>query len=388
LVLAVDAAAVVQVDVSLRAESLRSGVEGVVSQSVGSGEARLIPPASLDLIAWDRLYLKLVDYKEQRGFQNLAIRPRVLREILEHQEPQLYRLVADDDTVSPKSFARVSLLEEAILSILRKYVDRYYYVQRERWESANMSLVVMDRRDPNLRDYTVRIPRSELALIRSIKALLDRGSEIYREEVRDPPNIHFDRHIYQPLLVSRDGLIKSDPPALNENEERFVKDLRRYVHEHATNGLAGKEIFLLRNLTRGKGVGFFESQGFYPDFILWIKEGKQQRVVFVEPHGLRHEKAYWTDDKARLHERLRDYSATWGESSGIKHVALDSFIVSATGYEEIRPYYGDQAWSRSDFADRHILFCDSGHEYVAQLFSDASTSEASMRRPRANPSTE
>jgi hypothetical protein len=197
--------------------------------------------------------------------------------------------------------------------------------------------------------------------------LLDRGSEIYRQEVRDLPNIHFDRHLYQPLLVGRDGRIKSEPPGLNENEERFVKDLRRYVHDQAP-ALAGKDLFLLRNLSRGKGVGFFESEGFFPDFILWIKEGKHQRIVFVEPHGLRHEKAYWTDDKARLHERLREYSIAWSEASTIKDVVLDSFIVSATGYEEIRPFYGDHAWSRNDFADRHILFCDSGPDYVARLF--------------------
>ena len=50
--------------------------------------------------------------------------------------------------------------------------------------------------------------------------------------------------------------------------------------------------FLLRNLTRGKGVGFFDSSGFYPDFILWVKGKDGQRIVFIDPHGMRQEKAY------------------------------------------------------------------------------------------------
>jgi hypothetical protein len=184
------------------------------------------------------------------------------------------------------------------------------------------------------------------------------------------PNIHFDRHLYQPLLVERGDQVTSEPPGLSESEQRFVADLRHFVREQADKALADKEVFLLRNLSRGKGIGFFENEGFYPDFILWVKDAKSQRLVFVEPHGMRQEKAYWTDDKARLHERLRALSGSWGKKAGLKNVVLDSFIISATPYDELRDHYPDGPWSKQRFAQAHILFFEDGtaHDYVAGLF--------------------
>ena len=119
--------------------------------------------------------------------------------------------------------------------------------------------------------------------------------------------MHLDEHLYQPLLVQRSPKIQSAPPALGASEVQFVRDLRDYLRG-AHGSLQGKEIYVLRNLTRGKGVGFFENEGFYPDFILWIREDDRQRVVFVEPHGMLHEKTYWTSDKAQLHKRLAKLS--------------------------------------------------------------------------------
>jgi hypothetical protein len=134
--------------------------------------------------------------------------------------------------------------------------------------------------------------------------------------------------------------------------------------------LATKEIFLLRNLSRGKGVGFFENGGFYPDFILWVKEGERQRIIFIEPHGMLIEKTYQNDDKARLHERLKAVSAAWNSQAGLKGVTVDSFIVSATPYDKLYEHYDDGTWSKQKFTDCHILFFEgtSDYDYVAKLF--------------------
>jgi hypothetical protein len=364
--LAPDAAAKVQADVSLRAESLRSGVAGVQRQALRSGEERTIPRGSLDLVSWDRLYLRLLEYKDQKGYGNLAITPKSLRQIIEADDPMLYRLIADEETLAPRSFAGILVLEEAILTVLRKYLERYYYVQRERWESKHMGLLVMDRQHPNFRDYTIKLPRSDEALVRSVMGLIGRKAEVYQQDSRELPALHFDRHLYQPLVLGSNQQITSDPPGLNEHEEKFVYDLRQYVRDHAEQ-LCGKELFLLRNLSRGKGIGFFESQGFYPDFLLWVVEGQHQRLIFVEPHGLKHAKAYWSDDKARLHERLRKLGHDWRRVGGLENVTVDAFIVSATGYDEIRSYYDNGTWTRDGFAERHVLFCDRGPGYIGSM---------------------
>lgn len=217
----------------------------------------------------------------------------------------------------------------------------------------------------------IKIPRSEAELIGAIKKLIDEGKRIYEEETRELPNIHFDRHLYQPLLIERGDRIKSDPPGLNESEQKFVKDIRDFVRQEAGKSLATKEMFLLRNLSRGKGIGFFENEGFYPDFILWIKESGKQRIIFIEPHGMRQEKTYWTSDKAKLHEHLAVLSQKWGQKAGLKNIELDSFIISATPYDELVQYYGDGNWGKEQFLDKHILFFEQTEEYsyAGRLFA-------------------
>ena len=73
----------------------------------------------LCLLDWEQLYLALIEHEEQKGFHNLVIRPADLRPILEHEEPRLYRLIADESVVQPGSFAAVAKLHDAVLSILR-----------------------------------------------------------------------------------------------------------------------------------------------------------------------------------------------------------------------------------------------------------------------------
>lgn len=110
--------------------------------------------------------------------------------------------------------------------------------------------------------------------------------------------------------------------------------LRDYCTNNSDALPDGTELFLLRNLTRGKGVGFFDSGGFYPDFILWVKGKDGQRIVFIDPHGMRQEKAYIHDDRVRLHERLPELSKEIARRSGNPSVQLDSFIVSGTKYDD------------------------------------------------------
>ncbi len=110
-------------------------------------------------------------------------------------------------------------------------------------------------------------------------------------------------------------------------------------------------------------MGFFEENGFYPDFILWIVSEGRQRIVFIEPHGMIHAKAYNYDDKARLWERLPKLAQELGQRTGRQDVALDSYIISATPCDELRPHYDDGSWDREKFAAHHILFLERHEQY-------------------------
>ena len=74
--------------------------------------------------------------------------------------------------------------------------------------------------------------------------------------------------------------------SLNEGERDFVTDLKKF-YEKERGFFEGKELYLLRNLSRGRGIGFFEAGNFYPDFILWLLIGGKQYVSFVDPKGIR-----------------------------------------------------------------------------------------------------
>jgi len=302
---------------------------------------------------------------------NLAIRPDAPKKILTTTEPtRLYTLIADETVVKPNSFRATALLQEAVETILRKYVDRFYRVRQEQWDSEHMVYRVLDDEDPNFRDYTVKIARGEDELIDAVQKLIEEGERIYNEETRELPSIHFDRHLYQPLLVERGDKVRSEPPGLNDSERQFVEDMRAYCRAEKDKSLADKEVYLLRNLSRGKGIGFFDRRGFYPDFILWIKDASRQRIVFIEPHGMIHAEAYQHDDKARLHEFLPQLAKAIGNRAGLKNVILDSYIVSATPYEDLRTKYDDGTWDRKRFAKAHILFPERNkdYDYLEKIF--------------------
>ena len=359
VLLNVDPVIRVRVDMSLKVQSFESGSDGFNAMAVKAGRERAIPDESLKLVDWERVYLELLEYKERKGMYNLAIRPDLPRAIFGKKEPaRLYSVVADAAVVRPDSFAGTSLLHEAVLTVLQKYTDKFYRVQQERWDSEHMVYKNLDGDDANLQDYTVKVARGEAKLISTIQELIDEADSIYRRDLRELPAIHFDRHLYQPLLIERGDKVRSDPPGLKESERQFVDDLRAYCREERDGAMADTEVFLLRNLSRGKGVGFFEKRGFYPDFILWIKSADRQRIVFVEPHGMLHAEAYQHDDKARLHESLPALANAMCQRTGITNIVLDSFILSATPFNDLRKKYDDGSWDRQEFAQRNILFPD------------------------------
>ena len=357
-----------------RIESTRGGL---ATSEASSGVIRKIPLESLDLVDWNSAYLELLEYKETKGYSNLLVRPGLLRPILEAGDGA-YVLEAEESVIRPGSRYDMQRLQEAVTNILRRYADRLYRRRQAQWESQNLTYRRLDQSDENFRfnmvregaagQYIVKVRRDKTDLVLAVQTLLNSCDELYQGDKGKLPRIHFDRHLYQPLLVEGDS-VTSSPPGLQDSERQFVTDLRNYC-AHEPNALPdGAELFLLRNLTRGRGVGFFDSSGFYPDFILWVKGKDAQRIVFIDPHGMRHEKAYKHDDRARLHERLPDLSREIANRSGNPNVHLDSFIVSATKYEDLWQHYDDGTWTRDKFADKHILFQEPGKppDYIQQI---------------------
>ena len=381
-----DSVPTVSIDVSTRVQSLASAQSGIAGATATSGKETVIPPEGLDKVDWDRVYLSLIEHKERNGIGNLAVFPGALRPIME-AAPRVYSLVADPSLTNPTRAEQWEHLQETVTAILRLYADKLYRRSRECWESSHMVYKPLDDTDANFSfntigdggrgRYVVGVPKTEQELIEEIKKLIDECRALYESESNSLPRIHFDQHLYQPLLLESQALNIS-PPGLKESERTFVKDLKNYWNENTEGYKDGAELFLLRNQGRGAGVGFFEESRFYPDFILWIKTGDSQRIVFVEPHGMVHAKAYAHDDKARLHEELPELARAISQRLGTSNVTLDSFIVSATSYDDLHERYDDGSWDRERFASKHILFPErnSAYDYVAEIVEGCATSVA------------
>ncbi len=367
----------VSVTMAATVQQIASGRGGVSETGATSGSGQQIPSESLDLVDWSKAYLDLLEYKEAKGLSNLLVQPGLLRPILEAGK-KTYLLEADESVVEPKDHDDHLRLQEAVANILRRYADALYRSRQAQWESNNLAYRQLDHNDDNFRfnlgengnagQYIVRVSGENITLSREIEKLISDWNALSQDDLGTLRQIHFDRHLYQPLLIETEG-VTSSPPLLKESERRFVADLRDYCASEPDALPTEAELFLLRNLTRGKGVGFFESSGFYPDFMLWIKSNDAQRIVFIEPHGMRHEKAYSKDERARLHERLPSLAQEIASRSGNPQVQLDSFVVSTTPHPELKDLYDNGEWTKEDFANKHILFQERGteYDYIARL---------------------
>ncbi len=347
-----------------------SSQKGIQHEQAGAALPTNIPEASLELVNWEKLYLQLLEYKQEKQFYNLIFDTEILKKILNPDEG-LYKLsVMDDSEVIPVSLVDIERLEKLVLTLLREYITKFYNVIQKRWNDERVRLKKLDREDSNFTNWTVHIPRDEASELEPHIQHLIETDEIYETpgEYSGLIRVFNERHLYQPLLSvgTTDIPWRTTPPALENSEKNFVEDLHRYVREQRKGLFAKKEIFLLRNQSRGKGIGFYQNEGFYPDFILWITEGAKQRIVFIEPHGMVHEAINEYNEKITLFKRLQTLSH---ERFRGEHVQMDSFIISETVFPDLRRKYPNMDAYR--FRELHILFRNPDDPtYLSPIFQE------------------
>jgi hypothetical protein len=326
--------------------------------------------AFLDL---DRLTFELERFKAERGWYNLNITRDGIARLL--TTTNWYRLLIPEGELAFDSFAKVRAWEEIALALLRKYTERYYLFRKRDWELPHLEYQDLAPDDPNLvgvkespddAHYRILLDKSEeeiAAKLEELKAMILRR-EMKPWEFKGIKAIWFGRHLYQPLLILDTSVVEISPAPLNTGERQFVEDLKAF-HDANTEFFASRELYLLRNLSRGRGVGFFEAGNFHPDFILWLLEGETQRVIFVDPKGIR--KLSWEDPKILFHETVKQIEARLGDPS----VRLDSFIVSNTSVDTMRLH-----WSREkeEMTRRNILFLEDGIRYVGTMLGSGGSS--------------
>lgn len=319
----------------------------------------------------DRLYFELERFKAERGWYNLNISRDEIGPLLEEQS--WYQLLIPAEEMAFDSFAKVRLWEEIALSLLKKYTERYYTFRKREWEEPHLEYQDLSPNDPNLLGvgqsaedsyYRILIEQSQeeiVAKLKELEALIKQGT-IRPWEFKGLKAIWFGRHLYQPLLYLDQSIVEISPVALNKGEKQFVEDLKTF-HEGAGTYLAGKELYLLRNLSKGRGVGFFEAGNFHPDFILWLLTDEKQHVIFIDPKGIRN--IGLGDPKIQFYETIKDIERRLGDPK----VFLNSFIISSTPSHTMRMIWGVE---KKAMNERHILFQEEDQEtYVSTMLETA-----------------
>lgn len=356
-------------DFSLKVERVEIVDGGVKTSRYVEGLRKVLARDHLGLLNCEQLYLDMLQFKDERGFHNLVVTSESPKQILA-ADPPVYSLICDDSQLKPTDVTQLKRLQSMMSSVVKKYLESFYRNRRRSWESERLRYEPLREDDPNFGQHVVKVPKGAEDLVRTIRAFITDKEKIYKEVCDDLPAVFLDRHLYQPLLVKKGSLVKTSPPALNEGEEKFVGHLSEFCKSNPSS-LNGKELFLLRNLSRGKGIGFFSGTGFYPDFLLWLIEPGRQRLVFVDPHGLLSDKHPSVNPKVTLHKELQGAMASSIKKVHRVNFSVDSYVISVTPYDELmtRIFQNDEPWTREQFANVHVLFFDDDLNYLNTIIS-------------------
>ena len=357
-----------------------------------------IPDSYFELLDWNSIYSEIVNYKISKKMFNLLIDKEILKQIILSKKYKIFiaessGLKIENNGSKPllkiTSFDGIKKLHDLILMVLRDYIQKFYRKEEKRKTMDYIEVEPLMREKhsdmfPEDKKIIIKIPKNLTKDIVKVTEQLNKYSKgkIPEEWKKwDSFIVHFDNHLYTPLVIWRKNKeeIKSIPVKLNKGETKFVSDLRAFLNRNEKL-LGSIDIFLLRNLSR-RGIGFFISSGFYPDFIIWVKNKNEQNMIFVDPKGIRN-LGNFNDDKIQLcvsyikeiENRVREELKRKGEIVNIK---LEAFIISVSKYDDIKKTWEDGRFSDIDYKDaeeefnKHNILFQEDEEYIQKIFEKA-----------------
>lgn len=340
----------------------------------------------LNLLNWTKIYFAIERYKNEKTWNNISLKRQQLRNLM--FDNRWYTLYIPKAIESGKSdilgfngnyAEKIGEWEDIVIALLKQYINKVYAICRGRNECLHQKVEELTLNDSNFYDaIKLQIHKSQQTLLDKSHALEE---TVNNNRMTDDIDIYddllgairFDQHLYNPIMymsknfnneepTSHDKIVKISPLALNDGEQRFLKDLREFLKEdeqRSNSLLKDIDVYVLRNASR-KGIGFFEASGFYPDFILWLVKGKVQRVVFIDPKGIVHLRGM-DDEKVQLFKKLQQDIRPQIKDPNI---LLDSYILSDTDYQQVS--FWSKSYGKYDFRKNHILFMDDP-DYIGKL---------------------
>lgn len=334
----------------------------------GAQEAKL----SKQHIAWLDIPLlcrDLEDEKRRKNYHKLLISPEAIQQLLT-QRDDWYTLTCPPDVLAFTNLSRIGEVQRIAYALLCKHMDRLWAYHRDEWEKTRFEIRHLDETDANFQfTYELSIKPEQTAAASVAKSIASKVGETNTTSTiaNGWTAFTYNKHLYWPLLnFSGTGVsIKPGPVALNTDELEFVKDLEAYTKKEAHSFLADKQLYLLRNQTRGGGIGFFENDNFHPDFILWILHKNKQYVTYLDPKGIRNLEGGLNGKKARLFEHLWN---TIEPELADTNLVLNSFLISNTRKRELD--WLPNTNLDTIFTEAHVLLQkDNKETYITELIN-------------------
>jgi len=353
-------------------------------------EPLTIPEEYFEIIDWNSLYSEIMNYKITKGMYNLIVDIDTIIQIVKSNTYKIFLSESEGISIENnngkpllkiKSFDGMRKFHEIILMILKDYIQRFY-----RKEEKRKTMDYLEVEPLTINEHPSMYPEDKEIILKIPKKLASEIEEVMKQlEEYDPDSnklpevwkrwdsfiVHFDNHLYTPLIIWKKNKeeIKSVPVKLNKGETKFLVDFKNFLNRNS-NLFENHDIFLLRNLSR-KGIGFFISSGFYPDFIIWIRKENKQHIIFIDPKGIRN-LGNFNDDKIQLcvsyikniDRRINEELKNREEDVDLQ---LDAFILSISPYNDIKDTFGEGNHTKEEFEEHNIVFQeDSG--YLKKIF--------------------
>jgi hypothetical protein len=330
--------------------------------------------ANIAFMDMDALWFELQKFKNERSWYNLTLTRDAIPALL--ADGSWYKLFIPEEELhftGSGDFKRIRNWQEIAATLLKKYCESFFADQQSKWESNHSEYVDLPEDELGLPldadgnpGYRFTIDKNEhtavLAKLKELKEAVKAGKLKELEAKQGVlTSFNFNRHIYGPLIhISGTAGIQVAPVHLNDGERDFVLHLREFFSANPAY-FEEKELYLLRNQSKGKGIGLYtEGSSFYPDFILWLVVGDVQYVSFVDPKGIRNLNGLH-DQKIQFHKGIKAIEHRLGD----KQIILNSFLVSTTPYKD--GGWWDGTWTMADFEASNVLFQKDDPKYIGKM---------------------
>ena len=306
--------------------------------AAGGGEGKRLVrlgPGHVALFDRTRMHDRLLARKRQRGWHNLSIEPDIVDRLFAEGRSDWYELYAPPEKLEVTGFRQMRALEDIAVDLVTEYADLFWRKRRRRWEHEQIEVVALTEDDPNnVEAWELSVDATEVRLIEDIHRLASHVAEgSFDYHSLDLGIILARAHAWQPLLArlpllhaGKDRKVTVQPVPLDESERKVVEGLVALA-EDGDPCLSGRELFLIRNRTHGRGISFFDDFHYYPDFIVWLKDGDRQHVVFLDPKGL---SRFGGKErrKVRLHHEIAEVEKRVRDTD--PHLRLHAYVLSVT----------------------------------------------------------